>query len=49
MNFTLNSLPDLVKAKVDQCSSTKRLWKKPHVLYSKKHIGQDENDDDDFD
>lgn len=33
------------KSKVDQCSSTKNLWKRLHNLYSKKYASQEEEDD----
>jgi hypothetical protein len=35
MDSILEGLPDLVKDKVGQCSSTKELWDKLHNLYSK--------------
>jgi len=46
MNFILISLLDFVKAKVDQCSSAKSLWKKLHNIYSRKHADQEEDDHD---
>lgn len=49
MNVILGALPEFVKAKVDQFLSAKNLWKKLHDLYSSKHAGQAEDDDDDCD
>jgi CO dehydrogenase/acetyl-CoA synthase beta subunit len=36
MDFILEGLPDSVKDKVGQCSSTKELWDKLHNLYFKE-------------
>jgi hypothetical protein len=52
MDAILDGLPDSVKFKVGQCSSTKELWDKLHNLYFKesplitepKHVDQDKED-----
>jgi hypothetical protein len=53
MDDILDTLSDLVKVKVGQCSSSKELWDKLHNLYSKKslisttkpeHVHQDKED-----
>jgi hypothetical protein len=36
MDFILEGLHDLIKDKVGQCSSTKKLWDKLHKLHSKR-------------
>jgi len=46
MTVVLSAFPDSMKFKVDQGSSAKRLWKKLQNIYSKKHVGQDEDDSD---
>ena len=49
MNVIIRALSDLIKCKVDHCSSTKSLWKKFHGLYSTKHASQDKYHDVDCD
>jgi hypothetical protein len=52
MDDILDTLSDLVKVKVGQCSSSKELWDKLHNLYFKespritnpKHVDQDKED-----
>jgi len=41
MNVNLNVLPNFVKTKVCQCSTTKALLEKIHNLYSTKQSNQD--------
>jgi len=47
MNVILSALPDSMKAKVDQCSTTKHLWEKLQSICLKKHVGQDNDVDHD--
>lgn len=44
MNFILSALANPIKSKVDQCSTTKILWKRLHNLYSKNDVDQDDDD-----
>jgi len=49
MKVILSALIDPVKSKVDQYSLAQSLWKKLCDPYSKKHVGQHENVNDDCD